>query len=265
MIPNILQEILASRKETLAKQIELFENSFTPGQFSSRNNISENIGTLGNISIISEIKPSSPSLGSIRSQINVLEVAKEMENAGVIGISVLTEPKYFNGSFENLQSAVESTKVPCLMKDFVFDESQFQLANKIGATNILLINQLGNLEKLYELAIQYNLEPLIEIHGTEELKDIEKLIEIGHTPKLIGVNNRNLNNMKIDLNTSKELIPKVKDIIGVNTRVISESGVYTNEDINFLIPHKADAFLIGSSIMQSANIKNKIYELRGID
>ena len=263
IMPNILQKILESRKKSLAKQIERFEKSVKPFQISLRIPLSENIGKQGKISIISEIKPSSPSLGSIRSNINVSKVAKEMENAGVIGLSILTEPNYFNGSFENLIKAIHATKIPCLMKDFVFNEAQFQLANKIGATNILLINQLGNLKNLYELAIQYNLEPLIEIHDKEELKDIESLLEIGHSPSLIGVNNRNLNNMLIDLNTSKELIPIIKEIVGTKTRVISESGIYTKDDINFLVPYEADAFLIGSSIMQSENIKEKIHELRG--
>lgn len=260
---NILHQILASRKKSLVKQIDLFESLAKTFQASSRIPLSENIGKQGKISIISEIKPSSPSLGSIRSNINVSKVAEEMENAGVIGLSILTEPQYFNGSFENLMEAVNATKIPCLMKDFVFDESQLRLAKKIGATNILLINQLGNLNNLYELAIQYDLEPLIEIHDKSELKDIESLLEIGHIPKLIGVNNRNLNNMLIDLNTSKELIPKIKEIVGNKTCVISESGISTKDDINFLVPYKVDAFLVGSSIMQSENIKEKIQELRG--
>ncbi|TFF96444.1 MAG: indole-3-glycerol-phosphate synthase [Promethearchaeota archaeon] len=264
MMPNILHEILATRKKSLARQIELFESTSLDPNNSPRIPLSKNIPKNEEISIISEIKPSSPSLGTIKSNICVAELAKEMEHAGVVGLSILTEPNYFKGSFENLREARRATRIPCLMKDFIFHESQFQIAKKIGATNILLINQLGNLEKLYELALQYGLEPLIEIHDQKELEELRHLREIGHIAPLVGINNRNLNTMKIDLNTSKELIPQVKEILGENTIIVSESGVHSEEDISFLHSNGADAFLIGSSIMKSENIPKKIHQLRGI-
>jgi indole-3-glycerol phosphate synthase len=112
--------------------------------------------------------------------------------------------------------------------------------------------------------MENGLEPLIEIHDIEEMRDIRHLFDIGYNPKVIGVNNRNLKTMNIDLNTSKQIIPELKQEFGEKIQIISESGVNTLEDIKFIQPSGVDAFLIGSSIMQSMNIKEKILELRGI-
>ena len=263
---NILDEILAKRKKTLENDIKSYQSLIKSDRIILRKSLSENIRKNNGISIISEIKPSSPSLGDIRNGIDIHSVAIEMESAGVVGLSVLTEPNYFKGSFSNLKLAVNATEakqLPCLMKDFVFDEAQFRIARQIGASNILLINYLGDLERLYGYAIKYGIEPLIEIHDVEEIKVIRHLFDIGLKPNLFGVNNRNLKTMEIDLNISLAVIPKLKEEFGEKIQVVSESGIKTVEDIKYIQPSGADAFLIGSSIMQSSNIKEKILELRG--
>lgn len=265
MISNKIKEIVDQRKESIQRDkdfkreiaIEVFKDDRIP--------LSESIRINQDISIISEIKPASPTLGDIKKDIDVKNVATEMESAGVIGLSVLTEPNYFNGSYENLKLAVENTKLPCLMKDFVVDEVQYKIAAQVGATNILIINFICNLEDSYRTALEFDLEPLIEIHNIEEINDIRHLLDIGLKPALIGVNNRNLKTLEINLNTSKLIIPKLKEEFGDKIQVVSESGINTVEDINSILPYKADAFLIGSSIMQSKNIKEKILELRGVN
>jgi len=264
MISDKIKEIVEQRKKSLGKDITYLKNYDGKSNRKGRKTLSESINNNQEISIISEIKPSSPTLGSIRMDIDVKNVAREMEMSGVIGLSVLTEPNYFNGSYENLGLAVSNTKLPCLMKDFVVDPVQFKIAQKIGATNILIINSICNLEKKYRLAIKHGLEPLIEIHDIKEMRDIRHLFDIGLDPKLIGVNNRNLKTLEIDLNTSKKIIPELKQEFGEFIQVISESGVNTLEDIKFIQLSGADAFLIGSSIMQSKDIREKILELRGI-
>jgi indole-3-glycerol phosphate synthase len=261
---NILREILESRKKSVAHGFKYLKECEIGKSKNRRKSLSESINDNSGISIISEIKPASPTLGEIKEISNVFDVAREMENAGVVGLSVLTEPEYFKGSYENLRLAVEATTLPCLMKDFVIDEVQFEIAAKIGATNILLITALGNLEKLYEFSLQYDLEPLIEIHTAEEIKELERLVEIGMAPKLIGVNNRKLNTLKIDLSNSKNLIPRLKEDFGDDLLVISESGIRSFEDIQCLLSSKADAFLVGSSIMKSNNIEKTILSLRGV-
>ncbi len=263
MISNKIKEIVEQRKKSIQIDIEFMRDLGREIIKKNRGSLSEIIKNNQGISIISEIKPASPTLGDIKKNINVKAIATEMESAGVIGLSVLTEPNYFNGSYENLKLAVESTKLPCLMKDFVVDEIQYKIAAQIGASNILIINSICNLEDSYRKALEYSLEPLIEIHDIEELNDIRHLFDIGFKPVLIGVNNRNLKTLEIDLNTSKVIIPKLKEEFGDKIQVISESGIYTEDDIKSLLQYKANAFLIGSSIMKSSNIREKILSLRG--
>ena len=264
MISNKIKEIVEQRKNSIEKDIIFLESMKGRSLSDNRKSLSETIKDNSQSSIISEIKLASPTLGEIRKPFNLKSIIMEMESSGVVGLSVLTEPNYFNGSYENLQLAVMNTKLPCLMKDFVVNPIQFKIAAQIGATNILLINSICNTKEMYRLAINYGLEPLIEIHEIEEIKEIRNLFEIGFEPKLIGVNNRNLKTLKIDLKTSKEIIPKLKEEFGEKIQIICESGIKSIEDINFIRPTGADAFLIGSSIMQSNSIRKNILELRGI-
>jgi len=265
MISNKIKEIVEQRQKSIEKDRNYKSQLGDSKYKDNRQTLSETIKKRTGISIISEIKPASPTLGEIRKDIDIKKIAQEMESSGVVGLSILTEPNYFNGSYENLRVAVENTKIPCLMKDFVVDPVQNMIASQLGATNILIINSICNLEENYRSAVDYGLEPLIEIHEVEELRDIKHLFDIGLKPKLLGVNNRNLKTLEIDLNTSKEIIPKLKERFGSDIVVISESGVNTIDDINFLLKYQADAFLIGSSIMQSDNIKEKIISLRGVN
>ena len=265
MIANKIKEIIEQRKKSVEKDILLGIDFDEKVSNYSLKSLSKFIKNNQGISIISEIKPASPTLGSIRNKIDVRKIAKEMETSGVVELSILTEPNFFNGSYENIKIAVENTRIPCLMKDFVVNEIQYKIAAKYGATNILIINSICNLEESYTKSIEYNLEPLIEIHEPEEIKDIRHLFEIGLKPKLVGVNNRNLRTLEINLNTAKMIIPNLKEEFGEKIQVISESGINSYEDIKSISPYQADAFLIGSSIMQSKNIKKKIMELRGIN
>lgn len=264
MISDKIKEIVEQRKNSIEKDLIYLESLKGKNLKDHRKSLSEAIKDNSEISLISEIKLASPTLGEIRKPLNLNSIVREMENSGVVGLSILTEPNYFNGSYDNLKLAVINTKLPCLMKDFVVNPVQFKIAAQIGATNILIINSICNINEMYKLAIDYQLEPLIEIHEKEEIKEIKNLIEIGFEPKLIGVNNRNLKTLNIDLRTSKEIIPKLKEEFGEKIQIISESGIKSREDINSITPTGVNAFLIGSSIMQSDNISKKILELRGV-
>ena len=264
MISDKIKEIVMQRKKYIKNDLDYMKSIAGKTIRDNRKPLSRVIKENPEVSIISEIKPASPTLGEIRSNFNVSKLVVEMESAGVIGISVLTEPNYFNGSYENLKIAVKNTKLPCLMKDFIVDTVQIMIASQIGATNILIINSICNEIDIYEQAIDNGLEPLIEIHDGKEIQDIRNLFEIGLKPKLIGVNNRNLRTLDIDLRTSKEIIPLLKEEFGEKIQVVSESGIKTVDDMNSIKPTGVDAFLIGSSIMLSNNIREKILELRGI-
>jgi len=262
-ISNMITNIIKSRKESKSNDLYYF-NSLKQGPIHSRETLSQRIDINQDICIISEIKPQSPTLGKIREDINVKVIAKQMEKAGVVGLSVLTEPNFFNGSYKNLQIAIENTDLPCLMKDFVVNEVQLKIAKELGATNILLINSIVDITEFYPLSLKYELEPLIEIHEDKEIEDIIKLRALGFDPKLIGVNNRNLKSLQVKLQNSLDLIPKLKMEFGNEQLIISESGIQTSQDIKLLRSSGADAFLIGSSIMQAKDINNKILELRGV-
>jgi len=264
MISNKIKEIVEQRENSFYLDNEFRKALGQKSYRDDRKPLSETIKGNSGISIISEIKPASPTLGNIRREIDVKAIATEMERSGVVGLSVLTEPNFFNGSYENLLTAVINTQLPCLMKDFIIDRIQLMIASLIGATNVLIINSICDLEEMFKEAISFGLEPLIEIHDINEINDLKYLFDIGLKPNLIGVNNRNLKTLEINLNTSGEIIPKLKEEFGEKIQVISESGINTIDDIKIIQPSGADAFLVGSSIMSSANIEHKILELKGV-
>jgi indole-3-glycerol phosphate synthase len=209
--------------------------------------------------VITEIKAASPSLGTIRTMLNPKEIAQAMERAGAVGISVLTEPKHFGGSLFTLTKVRETVKLPLLMKDIIIVPEQIEAAAKIGANAVLLIQALFDkhycemsVDKMIAFAHTRGLEVLLETH-TE--KEFQSAIET--TADLVGINNRNLATLKIDLNTTKQILEKHKR---KGKLVVSESGIKTQADLRFLRSAGADAFLIGSSIMLTENIEEKVKE-----
>jgi len=209
--------------------------------------------------IITEIKAASPSLGTIRTGFDPRDVAQAMERAGAVGISVLTEPKHFNGSLNNLIEVRQATKLPILMKDIVIVPEQIEAAVQLGANAVLLIQALFDkgycemsVDKMIAYAHAKGLEVLLETHTAEEFRKAKET-----DAELVGINNRNLGTLKIDLDTTKEILqehPKASKM------VISESGIKSGVDLQFLRECGADAFLIGSSIMSNENVELKVKE-----
>ena len=211
------------------------------------------------VPVITEIKAASPAAGVIRHDVNASEVAEAMQRGGATALSVLTEPKQFKGSLEALAAARESVKLPILMKDIIISPIQVYAAEKMGANAVLFIKALfdrGHCEKTLDEMIlgahMLGLEVLLETHTTSEFQSAVKT-----DADLIGINNRNLGTLKVDLNVTKEILAK-NDSIG--KLVISESGIKTPEDIRFLRECGAQAFLIGSAVMSSNNVEEKVKE-----
>ena len=218
--------------------------------------------TCNHVPIISEIKFSSPSKGKIldQSEISPKDLAIQMTNSGSIGISVLTQPYLFDGSIHNLASIRKSVNVPLLMKDIIVSEVQIDAARKIGADGILLIKTVfdkgfaeGSLEKFSDYATKKGLEVITEVHSEDEFKEILK-----NKNQLIGINNRNLNTLKVDISVTIELLQKFDKQKNI---IISESGISNSDDIKKLRSIGVDAFLVGTSIMESGNVFEKIKEL----
>lgn len=191
----------------------------------------------GKFPIISEFKPTSPSKDSVENK-DPVEAAKSMVEAGASAISVLTENEHFGGSPENLRKIREAVDVPVLRKDFIMRKEQL---NTVEADIVLLIARfLDNLEELIEEAEERGFQTLVEVHSESEL---ETAVNAG--AELIGINNRDLSKLEVDLSTFEKLASKVPE----NVTLIAESGVKTSKDAQRMIDAGADGILIGSAIM----------------
>jgi len=209
----------------------------------------------GKNAIISEIKPASPSLGSIRT-VDPRQAALDMEAGGACAISVLTEPHYFSGSIESLEAVRKAVDIPILRKDFIVDEYQLYEAKHHGADAVLLmVSVLGDQVKSFlEAAHSLGLEALVEAHDEAELG-----LAVESGAKLIGINNRNLKDLKVDLATTGRLAPRVPE----GRTIVSESGVKTPEDLKTVLSYGAHAALVGSSIMRAPDVRTAVAALVG--
>lgn len=197
--------------------------------------------------IIAEHKRRSPSKSVINQNLNVFDVAKGYEKAGVCGMSVLTDGKYFGGSLDDLIIARASCKLPLLRKEFIIDPYQIVEARAYGADVILLIAAILSKDEIKyysELAQSLNLDVLLEVHNEKELK--KSLID---SITMIGVNNRNLKTFEVSLETSKELSSLIPD----DFVKVSESGISNVESIKELQQYGYKGFLIGENFMKSSN------------
>ena len=182
-----------------------------------------------------------------------------MERGGAIGVSVLTEPKHFNGSQKNLIETRKAVKLPILMKDIIVSRTQLEAASRIGANAALLIQALFDrghcecsLEEMIAKAHSENLEVLLETHSEDEFRSA-----VSSDADIVGINNRDLGTLKVNLSVTKRILEKN----AVNGKlVVSESGIKTPEDIRFLTACGAKAFLIGSAIMLADDIEKKVEE-----
>ena len=258
----ILDEIVANKKKRLVlhKQ-EISEEAMKQQALESKRASVSYYDALrkGGLSIIGEFKKASPSLGTIDNPIPLTNRI-EQYNQSVDAISVLTEEDHFKGSVSYLKGVREISNLPILRKDFIIDAYQIYEAKVIGADAILLIAAILSKEELkefYELATSLGLDVLLEVHNEEE---VEKALSVN--PKIIGVNNRNLKDFTISLDTTKRL----RTLVPKDTIFVSESGVTNESHIAFLKECNVNALLIGRAFMESENPKElarrwkKIYE-----
>lgn len=207
--------------------------------------------------IIAEIKKASPSKGIIRHVFNPVEIAIEYEKNGAKAISVLTDRQYFQGSIQYLAEVANSVKIPVLRKDFIVDERQILEAYAYGADSYLLIAKVldeKRLKQLIDAGRELEMEPLVEIHS-----EAEAVKSINAGARIVGINNRNLEDFTVDINLSKDLAPKLKQM-GAEV-VVAESGISSKKEIEELKDYQVDAFLIGESLMKEVDIGKKLREL----
>jgi indole-3-glycerol phosphate synthase len=211
----------------------------------------------GTFSLIAEIKRASPSAGVIRQSFAPIYLAKAYEEAGASALSVLTDKKFFMGDISHLKSAKESTTIPVLRKDFIIDERQIYESRIAGADAILLIVRVLSDDKLLaflKLTKGLGLGTLVEVHSKEEA-----LRAISAGAEMIGINNRDLSTLKVDINTTADIIsalPELKSRV-----IISESGISSKEDAKKIFQAGADGILVGEAILKSKDVVKKIREL----
>lgn len=208
------------------------------------------------LSVISEVKKASPSKSVIKEDFKPVEIAIAYENAGADAISCLTEEFYFQGSSKYLQEIRKAVDLPILRKDFIFDEYQIFEARAIGADAILLIAAVldtDTMKYFKDITEGLGMNCLFESHNEKELESILKC-----TPKIVGINNRNLKTFEVSLENTVRLSKMIPD----KCLLVSESGIAVNDDMKKVKSAGADAVLIGETLMRSGNISDTMASLR---
>lgn len=221
--------------------------------------------------VVAEIKFTSPSEGSLRRPGDVASIARAYERGGVAGISVLTEPRHFQGDIRYLPAVKKAVGVPVLMKDIVIDPVQIDAGADMGADAVLFIAAIfmnglarASLEEMFSRARSRGLEVLFEAHTEEEFK-----FALGSDADVIGINNRDLGTLAVTLETSKRLLAAGRDLrqrlrsSGKDKPVISESGIRARSEVEELSALGADGFLVGSAFMKSADFEAEVRSLTG--
>ena len=209
----------------------------------------------GQAAVIAEIKKASPSKGVMREDFQPAEIAVSYEKGGASCLSVLTDIDFFQGSDAYLQQARQACSLPVLRKDFIIDPYQVYEARAIGADCILLIVAAlsdTQLNELASLAMQLNMDVLVEVHDAEELVRALSL-----DLPMIGINNRNLRSFETSLDTTLSLLAQIPD----DRIVVTESGIHTPADVARMRAHNVNAFLVGEAFMKAEEPGDKLREL----
>ena len=258
---NILQEIVKYKKVEIEESKKLISKESLEKKIKSALHSKSFFGELvkkneeGKAGIIAEVKKASPSKGVIRENFNHLQIARDYEKGGAACLSILTDNPSFQGSSQYLKDIRGITNLPILRKDFMIDVYQVYESRSWGADCILMIMKIldnKDLSKLVSVSKDLGMDILFEINSQEEL---ERLLPFN--PKMIGINNRNLENFETDIKNSIKIKKNIPDDI----LVISESGINNTEDIIHLGDHNINNFLIGESLMRSDNISVELNKL----
>ena len=264
-ISSMAQSFLELIKPEVLARVEALKRGTIPAVWEARAlqrevkaNFCASVSRPDTINIIAEIKKASPSRGIIREDFDPMALARAYESHGAVALSVLTEEKHFLGDIRFLEGAASITSLPVLRKDFILDEVQVAEARLHGAAAVLLIvafMEQRTLRDLMAASRKYFLDALVEVHDADEL---ETATAAGAT--LIGVNNRDLKTLKVDLKVSERLIARK----GPGHVFIAESGLSTPEQLRNLRAMGFDGFLIGEHLMRSTDPGEELDRLRGV-
>ena len=251
---GILKKLFENSKTAIEDGVYNIEESLS----NSGKDLSKIIKLNDHATLITEVKFSSPSLGEIKKISDPVIIAKSMISGGAKALSVLTQPHMFSGSPEFFMQIRKEVNVPLLMKDIIIEKIQIDAGKKIGADYILLIQSLfdqgfmNEIDEFIEYSHKNGLKVLLESHTRGEFENSLKT-----KADILGINNRNLDTLELDINNTKNILENFDK----SRIVISESGIEKPEDVQFLHNCGASAFLVGSSIMKSDNITEHVSQL----
>ena len=251
---NVLAKLVENSRKAIDDGIYNITETLPKSEIDLEESIRNNI----HASLITEIKFSSPAEGNIRQISDPLQIAESMISGGAKALSILTQPYLFHGSPEYFIKIRKNVKIPLLMKDVMIDKIQIDAAKKMGADYFLLIqalfdnNFVSEIDELIDYGHKNGLKILLESHTKAEFDNAIKT-----NADIIGINNRNLDTLEINLETTKQILENYQK----SKIILSESGINSVGDVKFLRDCGADAFLIGTSIMKSSDIENKVSNL----
>ncbi len=258
---DILEKILATKKSEVAAARQMRSESDVLREAKSRKDVRGFIRAIedkisqGKPGVIAEVKKASPSKGVIRENFNPADIASSYAAHGAACLSVLTDVKFFQGSYDYLRQARAACSLPVLRKDFMIDPYQIAHARALGADCVLLIVaalSLDQLKELESLALELDMDVLVEVHDRGELDAALQL----KTP-LIGINNRNLRTFEISLQNTIDLLPLIPE----GKRVVTESAILAREDVDLMRSHGVHAFLVGERFMRAEEPGKALREL----
>lgn len=266
--PTILQRIVATKQKHVANTKKLVSlealkaqaKLHTPRGFARALRAVDT--QIGHIGVISEIKKASPSKGIICQHFDPVATAIGYEKAGATCLSVLTDVEYFCGADEYLLQAKKASTLPILRKDFMIDDYQIIESAALGADCILLIMAClddQTVAHLHTCALEYGLDVLIEIHTDDELERALMLPQSAHN--IYGINNRNLNTFEVDLQNSIALAGKLRQKLGNDALIVTESGIHCASDVNLMQRQGIYHFLIGEQFMKTADAGQALAKL----
>lgn len=259
---SVLSEILATKRTEVACRKEKISSHLlqewlmdAPPARDFRQTLIEAQG----IGLIAEVKKASPSKGVIREDFDAVEIAKIYEESGATCLSVLTDEPYFQGNLSYLREIRRAVRTPLLRKDFIIDPFQIIESRAAGADALLLIVAAlknSDLCELMQLTRNYGMAALVEVHDREEMQEA---LDAG--ADLIGINNRDLHTFRTTLKTTLDLMAEIP--AGFSPLIVSESGIFTRDDVLTLQNAGVGAVLVGEALMREADIGAKVRELLG--
>ncbi|NMG10964.1 indole-3-glycerol phosphate synthase TrpC [Brasilonema sp. UFV-L1] len=262
---HILEEIVWYKRQEVAQMRQELPLAILQQQLTTAPPVRNFLTTLQQSphhpSLIAEVKKASPSRGVIRADFDPVAIAKAYEQGGAACLSVLTDSKFFQGGFENLRAIRQQVELPLLCKEFIINIYQIYYARAAGADAVLLIAAILSdveLQDFLRVIHDLGMKALVEVHTLAELDRVLQLDDL----RLVGINNRNLEDFTVDLATTQQLLEQRRSKLqSFGITVVSESGLYTPADLSLVADAGTRAVLVGESLVKQADVEQAVRNL----